>query len=316
MKKSKKSSFLFLLILTSFLVSCKHFNKDEFTIEGDVIGISSNKVRVYEVLPDEIILIDSTSIINGKFKITIKQPSVSFYTIQFSENEKLKFIAKTGDNLVIKGNFLKGMDSFEVKGSDENDLYAEMNIRLRKCYLVTDSLSKVLTKSIYQEDYERIKNSIDSSYNSLINNHRKFLENLIKNHSNSLLSIMAFYESLGNRRFFDNYTDFNLMTLIFNGLNASLKGNIHVESYNEKYEKIKSEIELTQKTKTSLMPGKPVPVITFFTDDKGVISTSNFKGKPLLMFFWGFLSQKSIDLFPKVTDFVKKQRESASDCEK
>lgn len=304
MKHCARIFYVVLIILLS--VSCRQQSRDTIIIEGEVMGLSSNKVRIYEVLPSEIILIDSTSIINGKFKFSVQQASVSFYTIQFSENENLKFIAKAGDKIVIKGNFLKGMDSFEVDGSNENDLYVEMNKRLRYCYTVTDSLSKVLTKSIYQEDYDKIKNSIDSSYNSLIKNHRVFLENLITNNSNSLLSVMAFYESLGNKRFFDNYEDFDLMTLMYVGLNKSLQGNIHVEAYNEKYLKIKTEIENSKKIKASLLPGKPVPKISFFSDDKGVISSTTFKGKPFLIFFWSFLSQKSIDIFPKLNSYAKK----------
>ncbi len=303
LKRNKLSLFILLLM---FFLSCKHFNHDEIIVEGEVMGLSSNKVRVFEVLPQEIILIDSTSIINGKFKIRIKQPSVSFYTIQFNDNEKLNFIAKGGDEIMIKGNFLKGMESFEVHGSAENDLYTEMNKRLRKCYMTTDSLSKVLTNSVYLDNYELIKKSIDSSYNALIENHRNFLKGIITNNSNSLLSIMAFYESLGNRRFFDNYKDFDLMTMIYSGLNKSLKGNIHCEAFNEKYEKIKSDIENSKNIKASLMPGKPVPQITFFSEDKGVISPLTFKGKPFLIFFWGFMSQKSIDLFPKIASFSKK----------
>ncbi len=308
MKQTIKSHYSIFLILISILISCSRFSKDEIIIEGEVMGLSSNKVRVFEVLPNEIDLIDSASIINGKFKIKIKQASVSFYIIQFSENKKLDIIAKGGDNIMVKGSFLKGIDSFEVKGSAENDVYTLMNSKLRKCYAVTNSLSKVLTNSMYEADCDYIKNSIDSSYNSLISNHRQFLENIIKNHSNSLISVMAFYESLGNKKFFDNYQDFEWLKLIYKGLNSSLKGNIHVEAFNLKYEKIKSEIETAQKTKASLMQGMPAPIMTFFTEDKGVVSTSSFKGKNLLIFFWGFMSQASIDQFSNVSKFTKNNK--------
>lgn len=304
----KKILKLLPFALMFLLFSCKQNAINKIFIEGEIIGNPSQTVFLYEILPDEATLIDSASIINGKFKFSIKQTQTSFYEINFGTSQKVSIIAKGGDYLLFKGDLSKGAESFMITGSDENNWYREMNLRIQKCYNVTDSLSKILKESLYNDDYETIKNNIDTAYYNVFNEQKVWLKNFILKHPNSLVSLEAFYQSLGNKRFFDNFLDFDLMELLHRNLNSSLKANIHVESFNQKFDKVKTKIESDKKIKASLIPGKPVPKMSFFTDDKGVISTTDFKGKMLLIYFWSFISKSSVEEFSKINAFSKKHK--------
>lgn len=306
MKNTKVVSSLIYIL--SFLISCNNTAKNEFLINGELSGNAAKKVYLYEILPDEIIVIDSASIINGKFKFKVQQSQTSFYKISFNQEVKIDFMAKASDMLSVSGDFTKGIESFVIAGSEENKVFQEMNKRLRECYKITDSLSKILTNSVYEPDYEMIKNNIDTAYYHMFNNHKEWLRKTIIANKNSLLSIKAFYETLGNKRFFDNHQDFDLMTIIYTELNASCKENVHVIQFNSKFEKIKEEIEADKKIKAALKPGKPVPQMSFFTNEKGVVSTTDFKGENLIIYFWGFMSKPSIDEFSKMNAFVKKNK--------
>ena len=185
-----------------------------------------------------------------------------------------------------------------MQGSKENDIFVEMNHRLDECYVLTDSLSKILTKAIYQEDYLDIKKNIDESYQTAFQSHRQWLKELIQNNPQSLISLMAYYQALGHNRFFDDYQDFEWMSKIHENLAKDFSNNIHFQHFSKKYQRIKFEIEENKKILSALEIGKPIPNLSFFTESKRLVSPKSFSGKPLILFFWSFISKSSIDVMP------------------
>ncbi|MDD2412798.1 MAG: redoxin domain-containing protein, partial [Bacteroidales bacterium] len=262
-------------------------------------------LKIIELLPNGSQLIDSASIINGKFKYVIPQKSTSFYQLMFGSEETFLFTAKGGDKLYFTGNFTMGKRTFEMKGSEENDIFMEMNRRLDKCYDVTDSLSKIMKTIMYQDDYLEAKKSIDESYQNTFEEHRQWLITVIKNNSQSLISVMAYYQALGKNRFFNDKEDFNLMKLIHENLQKNFSENIHFEYFSNKYIKTKYELEEYEKNQAALEIGKPIPDYSFFSAEKGVISPSTFKGEKLILFFWSFISKSSIELIPQLKELAK-----------
>lgn len=290
--------FRFLIIsLTIFITSCTQ-NSDKIMLKGEIDGNPPSSVKILELLPNGSQFLDSASIINGKFKYAIPRSESGFYQLIFSAEETFLFAAKGGETLLFKGNFTMGKRTFTMEGSAENDIFMEMNQRLDECYVLTDSLAKILTKAIYQEDYLEIKKSIDESYQNAFQKHRQWLKELINKNSKSLISLMAYYQALGNNRFFDDYQDFEWMSKIHENLSQDFSNNIHFEHFSKNYQRIKFEIEENKKILSALEIGKPIPNLSFFTESKGVVSPKNFQGKPLILFFWSFISKSSIDIIP------------------
>ncbi|MDY0215691.1 MAG: redoxin domain-containing protein [Bacteroidales bacterium] len=299
-----KRFFIGCVILSFIITSCVQ-HKTDIIIKGEISGNPPSTLKIIELLPNGSQLIDSASIINGKFKYVIPQKSTSFYQLMFGSEETFLFTAKGGDKLYFTGNFTMGKRTFEMKGSEENDIFMEMNRRLDKCYDVTDSLSKIMKTIMYQDDYLEAKKSIDESYQNTFEEHRQWLITVIKNNSQSLISVMAYYQALGKNRFFNDKEDFNLMKLIHENLQKNFSENIHFEYFSNKYIKTKYELEEYEKNQAALEIGKPIPDYSFFSAEKGVISPSTFKGEKLILFFWSFISKSSIELIPQLKELAK-----------
>lgn len=292
--------FFFGCIILSFVLTSCNYQKKNIVIKGEISGNPPSSVKIIELLPNGSQMIDSASIINGKFKYIISQKSTSFYELIFGAEETFIFTAKGGDKLSFTGNYTMGKHTFEMKGSDENDVFMEMNRRLDDCYIVTDSLSKILKTAMYKEDYLDVKKSIDESYQNTFDQHRQWLISVINNNPQSLISLLAYYQALGNNRFFNDVEDFQIMTLIYNNLQKEFSENVHFEYFSKNFQKVKYEIEENIKIQSALEIGKTIPDFSFFTVEKGLINLATFKSDKLILFFWSFISKNSIELIPKV----------------
>lgn len=302
-----KRLFYGCIVLSFFLSSCIR-HKTDIIIKGEISGNPPSSIKIIELLPNGSQLVDSASIINGKFKYIISQKSTSFYQLIFGSEETFIFTAKGGDKLYFTGNFTLGKRTFEMKGSDENNVFMEMNRRLDVCYEITDSLSKILKTAMYQDDYLEVRKSIDESYQNTFDQHRKWLISVIKDNSQSLISLMAFYQALGKNRFFNDTKDFNIMESIHENLRDNFSENIHFEYFSKNFQKVKYQTEENIKIQAALEIGKPIPDFSFFTVEKGVVSPSTFKNEKTILFFWSFLSKKSIDLMPQLKELAKQTK--------
>lgn len=300
-----KRFFFGCFILSFIIISCHH-QKNDIVIKGSISGNPPSSFKIIELMPNGTRFVDSASIINGKFKYSISQKSTSFYQLMFGAEETFIFTAKGGDNLFFSGNFTMGKHTFEMKGSDENDVFMEMNRRLDECYKVTDSLSNILKTAMYKEDYLEVKKSIDESYQNTFDKHRQWLISVINNNSQSLISLMAYYQALGKNRFFDDVEDFHLMKLIHDNLRKEFMENLHYEYFSKKFNKVKYEIEENIKIQTALEIGKPIPDFSFFIAEKGLINLAAFKDEKLILFFWSHISKNSIELIPELKKLAEK----------
>ncbi len=298
---------LILFIIVLITTSCNQ-NKNQILIKGEISGNPPSSVKIFELLPNGSQLIDSASIINGKFKYTIAQTSSSFYQLVFSENENFLFAATAGDKLSFSGDFTLGKRTFQMQGSKENDVFLDMNRRLDDCYKLTDSLSQILTKVMYEENYLELKTSIDQSYQNAFEHHRQWLLSVINQNPQSLISLMAYYQALGNNRFFNDITDFEIMKKMHENLVEKYTDNIHFEHFERNFERIKHETEQSKQIQTDLSIGKPIPNISFFITDKGIVNPKSYIGENLLLFFWSFVSKSSIDIIPELKNLAQQKK--------
>ena len=81
-----------------------------------------------------------------------------------------------------------------------------MNRRLQNCYETTDTLSKAYKNLYYADDYEAEKYRIDSLYNLMFSEHREWLTDIIVSEKYPFVALIAFYQSIGTRRFLTTKT--------------------------------------------------------------------------------------------------------------
>jgi len=294
-KTVSKSFFLvFLSIFFIFVYSCKQKPADnEALIKGEFTNLSQGKIFLDVLTESGKQICDSASIINGKFKFNIKLNESGIYFIRLSDNNFISLILSPKDNITLKANYEKISYPILFEGSTESIKLIELNHRLDDCYHVTDSLSIIFKEYAETDKFDSIKNVLDSAYYKMFNRHKIRLQNYIKTNSSSLTVLIAFYQNLGKRSFFNENDDYNLLEIIDNGLNKTIPTNSYVINFHKKFAEKKEVVEARKIQAELLIPGNKSPEIEQFDIKANKIILSEIKGKKLLM-FWGLWNQESM----------------------
>jgi hypothetical protein len=188
-----------------------------------------------QVLPDEVVAIDTVLVLNGKFSHRIKSEQIGVYLLKFSDDVFLSFIADKGDNLIFLGDADNLLKTYNIVGNEETKLLIETHRKLDDIYEQTKLLSKEFVRHTYNDNFDSIK-IIDSAYTALFEQHKAYLTHFIRSKPDKLASLMAFYQTLGHNTFFSIKEDKNLLEMIYFSLSKKYPNSLYINDLKEKLE--------------------------------------------------------------------------------
>jgi hypothetical protein len=285
-------TIIFCLICIGLIeISCtKKPDKTEAWIEGELKGSSFSNLVVEELTPDGIQKIDSTAIINNKFKIKIKLNQTGFYFLRLSNKNFISLILEPGSETKI----LAPADSLgypiEFSASNDNKLFLDLNHHLDHCYHVTDSLSTIFKSYQNTAEFDSIKPILDSAYLNMFNLHKLWLETYIDSHPKSLTTIVAFYQTLGRRAFFNPTIDYKTMLKIDQNLMQVDPKNKHILKFHELFTAQKVFANQKARVDSMLTKGNTMPAIVLQNTSEKSVNANNIVAAKKLFVFWNIKS--------------------------
>ena len=222
-----------ITILFSALIFLWGCNNDKITISGTIEHCDNAYLLLFQVLPNEVVVVDTVLVLNEKFSHRIKSEEVGVYLLKFSDDVLLSFIADLGDRLVFSGDADNLQKTYDIKGNQETELLMQTQRKLNQVYQETELLSKEFVRHTYNENRDSIQ-QIDSLYTVLFDAHKTFLTDFISSHPDKLASLMAFYQALGRNNFFSVEEDRDLLEIIYAALSKKYPNSIYTKDLEEK----------------------------------------------------------------------------------
>ncbi len=282
---------LSILLLIACLASCNNKPKEnEVWIEGEITGESFPWIIIEELTPNGVQKIDSVAVINQKFNAKIKVDEIGFYFLRRSANNFISIVLEPGTIFKIKAPADSLGYPTEIVGSSENNKMLELNHKLDDCYRVTDSLSKIFKEYQYSEKFDSVKITIDTAYYQMFNAHKIWLETFIQNNPTSITTIVAFYQTIGRRSFFNAKEDFSVMESIDKNLQLKMPNNKHVAKFHALFLEQKIFEDQRLKSEIALEKGKILPNIELPNSKDELIDVSKIKAPRKLILFWNIQS--------------------------
>jgi uncharacterized protein YfaA (DUF2138 family) len=227
-----KLKIIIFIISVVFLLGC---SGDKIVISGEIKNCNNSYLPLIQIYPDEVVVIDTVLLLNGKFSHRIKSKEVGVYLLKFSDDVFLSFIADAGDKLIFSGNDSNLLNNYDIQGNKETKLLMETQRKLEEVYRNTKPLSKDFVRYTENNHLDSIQ-IIDSLYNVLFETHKTYLTNIIRSNPDKLASLMAFYQKLGVNTFFSVEKDRELLEMIYFALLKKYPNSIYVEDLKEKLE--------------------------------------------------------------------------------
>ena len=227
--------FIVCVALFSF-VGC---DQNKTTISGTFDNCDKRYFVLLQMLPDDLVPIDTVLLLNGTFSYKIKNEQIGVYFMQFSDTTMLPFIADMGEKLVFSGDWNNLSKNYTAIGSEETKLLLENRRKLDTLYLKTEDLSRQFVLYTGYGNYDSVAvKRLDSIYDSNFAAHKQYLTESILSHPDKLASLFAFYQTLGTNSFFSMKEDAEILRKIYSALSEKYPNSIYVKDLHEKLESL------------------------------------------------------------------------------
>lgn len=309
-----KFKILFLLILITFISSCKHLRKGNVEIDGLFNNGYNEKIFLCSLEPDDLIIIDSTIIDkNNSFSFSFNTEETGFYILKISDKNYITLLIEPDETITLKGDALQLFDSYSIEGSKGSILIKQLNYTLSKSYKKVDSLSTIFKKIQGQPDFIEKKTELDTCYYRIINEHRKYLNDFITNNPQTLACIIAVYQNLGQRSMFTLEENFDLFNNVCNNLYKVYPKNKHVVALKSRVDKIKEREILFNKAKLNLQIDSIAPEISLMDTSGNRQNLTSLRGKYILIDFWASWCAPCRMLNPELIKLYKRYKSKGFD---
>lgn len=304
------SSNIILVLLVVFFASCKNEvsqveTPKTFTLEGTIEGLQNNTLyyrmpnKDYDALGYRT---DSVVVTNGTFTLTDSIEGYHFVTFYSRMKELIKgtprgyYPAKSGylatilypgANIKVSGKASDFMDAYPENSDSINN---ELGTFHKKIYPLMNESVNYMVKSSYEEneDVRKVLNKKADSVGTIVNEIKK---DFVTNHPSSITALY-YLSDMMMRSQIDNDTAIEA----FNNLDSTLTDMAY-------YKDISYRVDAINSTKK----GAVAPAIkTTSTLDDNEFDLASYRGKYVMIDFWGIWCGPCVSEMPKVKEFSEK----------
>ncbi|HOY31065.1 MAG TPA: TlpA disulfide reductase family protein [Bacteroidales bacterium] len=294
------------------LTRCGNGDKpsDEFVIHGKLKSSLGEKIILQQLKVDSIKSLDSVTIDeNGEFTFKYTPPAISFYLLKIGSDNFITLLANKGEQIEMNGDARQLATDYSVSGSKGSALLCELNNYTRKNSSKTDSLYKLQILYHDSANFAGIKQQLDSAYECVFEDQRRYVQDFIRKNRTSLASLVALYQVFGRQKVLNERDHFGVFKMLDSTLFLIYPGNEYVLELHTRVENIEKAKAEKLQLLARLDSGMTAPDIKMNNIGGYPQSLSSLKGRVILIFFWAALSPPSISVLKQLKWTYKNYRE-------
>lgn len=295
-----KKTICYLLGSVLLLGACQ---QKKSNLQGTLTGVKSDTILVYSAIPGQRgLTTDTVALKDGKFALNIPDSVLTMIYIQPKPvgNEAMMSINPMDAIVMLPGNELKvsgAVDKMEVTGSEfykEKNAFSLLDESKKQ---QQDLIAEYQTLSQEGKMNDSIENVMSERMDQINANMNQIVIAYIKEHPDNELSAYLF-GLYGNYDVVDQTMD-----LLSEKLKTGpFKEMIQKSISNYESMKVKKEAEM------KLQPGMPAPDFTLKNAKGEEVSLSSFKGKYVVIDFWGIWCKWCVKGIPEMKTYYEKYK--------
>lgn len=288
--------FLSLLLV---IFSCSG-NRHNFTVEVSVNNADNSLLYLARRTLTGTMVVDSAlPDKSGRYVMEGYASQPDFYIVYRNPQRYINLIIHPGDDFKVLTDAASFDLNYLVEGSKDSRLIQKMvNMQTRTLEKITE-ISTLYENSKGTKDFGRIRAHIDSTYDKIVEEHKKFSIRLIEENPQSLVSLMTLYQQLGrNAPVFDYRKDFKYYSLVDSSLTPLFPQSEAVIDLNRKVTSLRDLLRLET--------GSPAPEVLLPDIQEKARSLSALHGKYVLLVFWASWSSQSLSALDQLAKLYPK----------
>lgn len=286
--KKQLNACLLGLALAAFLGACQAPDKAKIT--GNLADVTdSSVVTLTKLRIDREELVDTLALKGGKFTRTLtladKQPG--FFYLYEGGKRLAALIVQPGDVIQVRRN-ARGEVSY--KGSEETELYAQVEERRKRTVAVFDSLMG----TYHIEEGQPLPDALNIELGKAYVRHKQDAIRFLFAHPHSLANVSLLYQRLpGDLPVFGHETDYLFFKTAYDSLATVWPQSAYVKALKEVYDRSEQTRQLQLALDEAQRNAVGFPDIALPDRKAQKVALSSLVGKTIVVSFW---HSQSVDL--------------------
>ncbi len=287
-----------ILTLLSVFACNRTGDKPLSVIKGKFTAHPDEYVYLEEIKVHDVNMLDSVkSDDDGGFKFELVQKQDGFYLLKTKKADSYIVLQlNKGEKVGVESDSVKFLSNYSVEGSPGSELLLEFEEFMSSQKARIDSLYKVFTREQYRPDFLKVKKKLDSIYQVIYDNQKKYVKRFITEHPSSLATLLVLNRKLGRNDVLDEDEDFDYFHKLDSALMIKYPENEHALDNHDRVEKIRLRKFDRFEAEKKVMPGMTAPNIVMKDTAGSFVSLRDiaFNGNDyVLVYFWAGWNAKS-----------------------
>lgn len=278
---------LFLISIAVLLSVSSCSKKNGFRISGKLENGANKTIYLDELTTSSIESVDSAKIASdGSFEINGITSEPKFFILRFTMNNFVTLIVDSLSEIEITGDANNLLSTYNVTGSNDSRLVMDLDKRMNLSIAKVDSLTKIFHESQNSPEADTIKAQLDAEYQRILIENRNYNLDFINKNKNSLASLKALYQKIGNNSLINPYNDYQYFNQVDSAIGMTYPNSKHTKALHANLLEVRKAIEAENASKQNVNDGAEAPEISLPNPDGKTINLSDFRGKYVLLDFW------------------------------
>lgn len=275
-----------LAIVCAGLISCNDTSSGT-QLTGTVD--SGDKVIISRLEPNRIVPVDTLTLENGKFSISLDIDTADFFVVDTDDKYRIPLFIQPNEQVSLEVSKGEKGQQYEVSGSDESEKIRAISKLIEGSMARIDSLNVVNQSAQGQPDYLQVKSSLDTVFESIVESAKSELKGFIDDEPGSIANLFVFSQRIGNFQLLVPEEDMDYFNKVETGINETYAGNKHAINFSQRMNQVRLEVQRAQQMeeiRRNVGAGKEVPEIEMTDPNGKVRKLSDLRGKVVLVDFW------------------------------
>jgi len=284
--KMNKSSLVFVS-LAFLLFSCKP-HEPQFTVNGTIQHAAGKYLKYIDMTtpglaPDSIELD-----LGGHFTISQKTKEPKDYLMYLVPEQYIRITPCPNEVIELLADASNLVDSYTIKGSGESDLVSQVIKRHYQSVKIMDTLTRYYMSNQLNPNLDTIIQRLNHIRDSVFDNEKGFLTQLIHANPGSLASYIALSQKLGEHaNFFTLKKDLHLFEMVDTSLMKRYDTISMAKMLDVYVQRGKMQEEHQEQNNNQSMIGTEAPEIALPNPYGDTLKLSALRGSYVLVDFWG-----------------------------
>lgn len=284
----------FLVLIIAAYCCTARYKPYESVISGVLSGMSGKWLYLEELDVRTRTMIDSLRISpEGKFTFEVAVSDAGFFIVRTDPENYILLVMEPDEKIELLINDSLFATGTSIGNSPQSVLIYGFEAIISGQKAKLDSLAEVYNQSKDSPNFLEMKAQLDSAFEILRSDQRRYNIDFINKNSGSLASLIVLNRKLGNNVVLDEEEDFIYFHRIDSALMISHPGNKHTLDHHKRVEEIRGRIFDKFTADEKLKPGKKAPNFVVSDTSGNLMALKSYFGKKILIYFWAGWNAKA-----------------------